>query len=149
MVCEKCNKQHNGKFGSGRFCSRECANSREITNEIKNKISLSLRTPLTKYCKICGKKLKRSNITNFCLKCKPKALSKPKREIIQTFRDRRKEKAVKLFGGKCSICGYNKCRQALEFHHENSENKIERWRTIKLNGSEEKFLKEIDRKSVV
>jgi len=28
-----------------------------------------------------------------------------------------KEKAVSLFGGKCSGCGYNKCARALEFHH--------------------------------
>lgn len=27
-------------------------------------------------------------------------------------------------GGKCSICGYDKCLQALHFHHTNPENKI-------------------------
>jgi len=30
-----------------------------------------------------------------------------------------KEKAVEYKGGKCSICGYNKCIYALEFHHTN------------------------------
>lgn len=26
-------------------------------------------------------------------------------------------KAIELKGGKCEICGYNKCLDALEFHH--------------------------------
>lgn len=34
-----------------------------------------------------------------------------------------KLQAIKLLGGKCSICGYNKCVNALEFHHEKPEEK--------------------------
>lgn len=34
-----------------------------------------------------------------------------------------KKQAVKLLGGKCSICGYNKCIDALEFHHKNPNEK--------------------------
>lgn len=30
---------------------------------------------------------------------------------------RKKEKAVQAFGGKCCICGYDRCLGALEFHH--------------------------------
>ena len=30
---------------------------------------------------------------------------------------RKKQKAVDYFGGKCKICGYSKCIDALEFHH--------------------------------
>ena len=30
---------------------------------------------------------------------------------------RKKQKAIERFGGKCVICGYNKCLAALEFHH--------------------------------
>jgi len=37
MKCEKCFKQHNGAFGSGRFCSRSCANSRIPTKESNQK----------------------------------------------------------------------------------------------------------------
>lgn len=43
-ICEKCGKEHDGKFGSGRFCSRSCANSRTHTQEIKDKISNSLKS---------------------------------------------------------------------------------------------------------
>jgi len=40
--------------------------------------------------------------------------------LIKAVRDRRKRlrtKAVGYKGGKCEICGYDKCVEALEFHH--------------------------------
>ena len=36
---------------------------------------------------------------------------------VKTFRKRTKEKAVEYKGGKCSICNYDRCVSALEFHH--------------------------------
>jgi hypothetical protein len=41
------------------------------------------------------------------------------RDFIKSYRTRIKEKAVAYKGGKCEECGYNKCLQALEFHHAN------------------------------
>lgn len=38
-------------------------------------------------------------------------------ESVQRKRYRLKEKAVEYKGGKCQICGYDKCIEALEFHH--------------------------------
>ena len=32
-------------------------------------------------------------------------------------REKFKQKAVDYKGGKCSSCGYNKCNEALDFHH--------------------------------
>ena len=43
MICEKCGKEHDGTFGSGRFCSRSCANSRIRTEEIREKVSLAFQ----------------------------------------------------------------------------------------------------------
>ena len=45
MVCEnkKCNKEHDGSFGSGRFCNRKCANSRKQTSETLIKKSLKTK----------------------------------------------------------------------------------------------------------
>ena len=40
--CEICNKIMTEKFGSGRFCSRSCANTRKHSNETKHQISLAL-----------------------------------------------------------------------------------------------------------
>lgn len=43
MKCNKCNNDHDGSFGSGKFCSRACANSRVRTKEIKEKTSNSMK----------------------------------------------------------------------------------------------------------
>lgn len=53
MICEKCGKEHDGTFGSGRFCSRACANSRIHSAETKLKIHNSLKgvSPSNKGCK--------------------------------------------------------------------------------------------------
>lgn len=79
-TCEKCGKVMTKKFGSGRFCSRSCANSRIKSEQTKQKISKSVknshlnkRHPLkaVKYCKICGKKLytihSKSGVCRYCL----------------------------------------------------------------------------------
>ena len=43
MLCKTCNKDHNGTFGSGKYCCRACANSRIKTDEVKQKISESMK----------------------------------------------------------------------------------------------------------
>ena len=32
MICENCGKEHNGSYGSGRFCSKECARAFSTKN---------------------------------------------------------------------------------------------------------------------
>lgn len=46
FVCENCLKLHNGKFASGRFCSKECSRGFSTKNkriEINEKVSLKLQ----------------------------------------------------------------------------------------------------------
>lgn len=50
-----------------------------------------------------------------CVKCRSGA--------IQKRREKTKELLVEYKGGKCEICGYNKCISALEFHHLNPAEK--------------------------
>ena len=38
-------------------------------------------------------------------------------------RKRVKEMAIERLGGKCQICGYNKCKSALDFHHKDESQK--------------------------
>jgi hypothetical protein len=55
-----------------------------------------------------------------------------------------KKEFTNLLGGKCSICGYDKCIAALEFHHKagNKENLI----SVMFNAaSKEKILKEVNK----
>lgn len=42
-VCEHCGKVMTEKFGSGRFCCRACANSRNQMVDIKSKISNTIK----------------------------------------------------------------------------------------------------------
>ena len=49
-------------------------------------------------------------------------IDKPKKTIDEISKQTRyskkiKEQLVEYKGGKCQICGYNKCSAALEFHH--------------------------------
>ena len=34
-----------------------------------------------------------------------------------------KKRIVEMMGGQCEICGYNKCLDALEFHHKDPSQK--------------------------
>lgn len=43
MLCKTCNNEHDGTFGSGKYCSRKCANSRVRTKEIKEKVSNTIK----------------------------------------------------------------------------------------------------------
>jgi hypothetical protein len=36
---------------------------------------------------------------------------------VKYFRNKIKERAVEYKGGKCVVCGYNKCIRAFDFHH--------------------------------
>lgn len=83
-TCERCGKVMTEKFGSGRFCSKSCANSRERSKETRAKIgaatskaNLALGIKKTnidkyniapKYCQVCGEKIEydRRN-TDTCL----------------------------------------------------------------------------------
>lgn len=42
-ICERCGAKHDGSFGSGRFCSRSCANARDHSDETKQKTSNTLK----------------------------------------------------------------------------------------------------------
>lgn len=46
--------------------------------------------------------------------------------LIQAVRRRRQKvrsMALELAGGKCRLCGYDRCLDALEFHHRDSDGK--------------------------
>lgn len=45
-------------------------------------------------------------------------------EMVQRKRYILKQKCIDYKGGKCEKCGYNKCNEALEFHHLNPETKL-------------------------
>jgi len=46
-----------------------------------------------------------------------------KSEYIKKWKKELKRKLVEYKGGKCELCGYNKCIEALEFHHKDPTKK--------------------------
>jgi len=89
-------------------------------------------------CRICGKEFKydrqkghRKN--GMCGSCS-----------VSEARKRRKKLLVEYKGGKCSMCGYDKCVSALEFHHTNPKEKDISF----SNGAQRKLelmIKEVDK----
>jgi len=72
---------------------------------------------------------------------------KNKNEIYKRKRERinsRREELKKLLGGKCKVCGYNKCLSALEFHHNSGKKEAHVSRLI-MDFSKQKSLKEIEK----
>ena len=44
-------------------------------------------------------------------------------EHVINWRQRTKERIIQSFDGKCGVCGYNRCQEALELHHLNPNEK--------------------------
>lgn len=68
-----------------------------------------------KKCRICNEELEDSQfpkngnaVRNICKKCQTKRVRKRQMEFVK-WSDELKT--------QCSICGYNKCKEALEWHH--------------------------------
>lgn len=78
-------------------------------------------------CKRCGRHIENRSMCGAC------------RVILH-----RQQKAKKLrehFGGRCIRCGYDRCFQALEFHHRDPSTKD---KTIKLSGGSVSMKRMID-----
>lgn len=46
MLCLTCDKEHDGSYGSGKYCCRSCSNTRVRTDETKQKIADSVKQGL-------------------------------------------------------------------------------------------------------
>lgn len=44
-------------------------------------------------------------------------------ERVLSYRRAKKKWCIDYLGGKCQVCGYNKCVNALEFHHRDPKEK--------------------------
>ena len=64
---------------------------------------------------------------------------------------RKKTRAVKeeAKAGGCVVCGYNRCQEALEFHHVDESTKTAEPSRLATTGSLQKFLEEIEKCVVV
>ena len=70
------------------------------------------------------KECKKHGLTEFTLRADGRyRCKKCASEAVQKRREKTKELLVEYKGGKCEICGYDKCVEALEFHHINPDEK--------------------------
>ncbi len=78
---------------------------------------------MKKICDICGATFETKSSTRiYCYECSVDST----RNIYETRKHQKtilrrsmKLQGIKMLGGKCSRCGYNKCTDVLEFHHLN------------------------------
>lgn len=73
---------------------------------------------------------------------------KDKRKQIEAVTKRRKKlkrMAMEYKGGKCIVCGYNKCVRSMEFHHLKPEEKEFGLSARGLTRSWDKIKKELDK----
>lgn len=99
----------------------------------------------TKYkiCPICGKDFKIDNFAQqtrkYCQECSPPASSP------SVINNAMKRKVIELKGGKCERCGYDRCIDALEFHHIDPTTKDMKLANTGACPSFEKYLAETEK----
>lgn len=134
--CEYCNKEHNGFYGSGRFCSKKCAkgfSTKANRSSINKKVSKTLKEkfnfepPLFDYvCEKCGKNFKQIKIRSgrkiHCDNCKRKVIHYKDINKLDSILQLAKNtvfKILKRANIKCQRCGWNE--GTLDIHHINGK----------------------------
>ena len=110
-ICEYCGQMMYNVRADKKYCSCSC--SRKASRQ-RQQQGVNARQ---KICPHCGEIfIIQDNGWNrrYCYKCVPH--SNVKENGAQT-RQRIKQWALEYKGNKCEICGYNKCSEALDFHH--------------------------------
>jgi predicted nucleic acid-binding Zn ribbon protein len=141
MNCENCNKEHNGKYASGRFCSEKCAkgfSTKDKRQEINKKISQKLSYPLIiKTCERCKtefivKKKNQRFCSNRCARIGHITTSETKNKL-SILRIKSIEAGNVGYGIKCNFEG-TRCDSALEYAFckwyklKNPDSKIDRYK---------------------
>ncbi len=133
LTCRTCNKEFEAPNNAG--INSNCPKCRKIATAAKKReyqldhpemikntyIKLEDRNsediPHKKEDKLCNCKIHGETLFSFipssnlykCKKCNAEKVAERRRQV--------KLKAIEYKGGKCEMCGYNKCVNALEFHH--------------------------------
>jgi hypothetical protein len=134
-TCNICEKEHDGSFGSGKYCSRSCANKRTHTKTTKDKIARSVKkynkvtnTKIHHYtCEKCGDpfsqngRLRQDRVIHCSLCKRHVAKFKGEASSILELSNRTISKILKRCGSKCSNCGW--CEAPCDIHHITPKNK--------------------------
>lgn len=115
IKCQWCGNDFEAKRKDAKYCSRSC---QAKASRDRKKQGINSQEHI---CPKCNKKfIVKDNGFNrrYCYDCVPQV---PKsgaenRALIKKW-------ALEYAGNKCSICGYDKCKEALDFHHLDSTQK--------------------------
>lgn len=115
LVCQWCNQEFEASRRDTKYCSRSCQSKASRARKANN---IDIRE---KICSKCGKSFTvKDNAFNrrYCYDCVPftPKSGAQNHQIIKKW-------ALEYKGSKCEICGYNKCSEALDFHHKNPKEK--------------------------
>ena len=103
-----CYYEHCNNTCKGKFCSGSCRG--------KHYAEIRFPTSERKKCATCGTNIR--NTRKYCSKeCR---VNKPVTQKNFMSYQELKVFCLEYKGNKCSICGYNKCNAALQFHHNDS-----------------------------
>jgi hypothetical protein len=117
VLCSNCHREEHHSL----YQVEKMKTEFDLFNEINfSKSILTGKNTKEKSCNVCDIILNSSNKVKgrnryICKSCDSKRMI--------TRQQNRKKEAVDYMGGKCSLCGYNKCIRALEFHHTDSTQK--------------------------
>ena len=82
---------------------------------------------MIKICEICEKKFESNSKSRlYCYECSGESTridNETRKHQKTILRRSMKKQAIKMLGGKCYITGYNRCVDALEFHHKDPKEK--------------------------
>lgn len=171
-ICTNCSNEilnHGNKF-----CSRKCSVS--YNNKIKPKRNLQglckncnsiitthrtycdncihifnnrkgTKEIISKTCNICNLTKSKSEfykkgnyVFSYCKKCELNRVKNQQRIF--------KQHCVDYKGGKCSVCGYNKCNAALDFHHLDPNEKdfsISQFKRVSWEQNKNEIICELDK----
>lgn len=126
--CENCGKEITTIFGSGRFCSRSCANTRVSTDELKAKVSEAVKEANQRHydagckCEKCGVIFHTKDYSRkLCFNCLPRTIKHTKgKENPKSILDvskRTTSKILKRMDLPCSCCGFHVSGVMLDIHH--------------------------------
>lgn len=113
MKCEYCKKEHDGKYGSGRFCSCKCArgfSSKEKRAEINEKVSKTLRKD-----KALNDLTKQQYAQKKCAQKHAAYVRKIEVASILDLSKRTVSKILRRMNLGCSRCGWNE--DVCDLHH--------------------------------
>lgn len=135
MKCEKCERDHDGSYGSGRFCSRACANSRVWSQKDKQKKSETVKK------KFAQEKWGYHSITSEHRKAigfsvRKKAIKDLLEAEFNTLSDYQQRKILLLENDyrcqKCNVGEWEGEQLPLEIHHINGDRKDKRRENVEL-----------------